>query len=101
MAAVLTTCPQCNRKARVVNGLCSSCGVLRGPTNSPALEPRYSRGSSFGSDLETVALYGVWLVPTFAAIVIGLLLSLEALLIIGVAALIVPPVVRLLFDGRW
>lgn len=72
-------CPECGREARIVNGLCANCGVLRDPGGAPSLSPRYSRGPSLGDDLLG---WVIWL-PGVGTFVTGIVLGSEETAIAG------------------
>jgi hypothetical protein len=101
MAETAVNCPHCGRRAKVVGGLCSSCGVLLDASRAPigALEPRYVRGTSLWDDVEALAPYALWLVPAVGEIALGLLLSTAWLAIAGLAVLVLPMLIKALFDG--
>jgi hypothetical protein len=98
VATSQTLCPNCGKNTESIRGRCPNCAFLKHPEAAPPLAARRVQGGSFWDDLEDLTLLGLWLAPVLTLAVLGLIFSLDVLLVIAAVVFIDPAALRALFD---
>jgi hypothetical protein len=82
MAATPSLCDGCGRETTTVHGKCANCWYVKHPSGVPARR-KYQAPLWDGSDLtEFVWGWASW-APGLAALVLGLVLDIPALIVVG------------------
>jgi hypothetical protein len=91
-------CSNCGKSTESIRGRCPNCAFLKHPEAAPPVVARRVGGGSVWDDLEDLTLLGLWLAPVLTLVVLGLVFSLDLLLVVGAVIFLVPPGLRALFD---
>ena len=93
-----TLCQQCGKSTATIHGRCPNCAFRKDPDAAIGVVERRAVGGSFWDDLEDFGLIAPWLGSVVALGVLGLVFSLDVLLVIAAVAFAGPLAVRALVD---
>jgi hypothetical protein len=96
-AEAITTCPHCDRETPTIRGLCPHCGYAKqgsGPRPAVAQKPR----RFFWDDLDDLIRIAIWCIPGVAFVAVAVITESGLLIGLGIAALLLALVLRVLID---
>jgi hypothetical protein len=97
VAVKLSECPNCGKATTTIRGRCPNCAFLKNPEAAPPVSPR-RLGGSIWDDVEDLTLLGLLLAPVATLVALGLIFSLDVLLVIAILVLVAPFAVRAVLD---